>query len=83
MIRWPDLDIPPINLWSAPRRHCEYCFDEFAVVNPVYVGGDGDHFTRCTGCGNITSILMPKRDVSRFDSTTEYEEDFYRDYYDV
>ena len=83
MIEWPDLDIPPINLWSAPRRHCERCLERFEVSNSVYVDGGGEFVTRCTECGNITSVLMPKRGVSRFDATTEYEEDFYRDYYDV
>jgi len=38
-INWPDLDLPPINLWNAPRRDTvDYSSDKFDgdIRSPLY-----------------------------------------------
>jgi hypothetical protein len=67
---------------SIGIRHCEFCLKPFEAVRLPWTDESGSALSRCPHCDNISGVLQP-RTVSRFDSTTEYEEEFLNDYYDV
>ena len=51
MINWPDMDFPPINLYTAPSKVYKRCQKKCKI---------DDSGTYCTGCGRTMEEIKKK-----------------------